>query len=64
MSELTPQAQEVFVARVRDNAQELAAALTEAVDAGVSQAVLLPELIAVLKESGLLGDSPLPFGFG
>jgi hypothetical protein len=62
MSELTPQAQDVYVARVRDNAHELAAALTEAVDAGVSQAVLLPELISVLKESGLLGDSPLPFG--
>ena len=32
----------------------LAEALTAAVDAGVSQAIIMPKLVAVLQKSGLL----------
>lgn len=38
---------------VRVQARELAAALGAAQDAGVSPAVLLPELVAVFRDAGL-----------
>jgi hypothetical protein len=42
------------VQRVRERAQQLIEALNQAADAGVSQATLLPELVAVFQEAGMM----------
>ena len=43
-----------LIEQVKEKAVALIAALNEAVDGGVSQAVLLPELMSLFRESGLM----------
>jgi len=48
--------------QVRTDARAFAATLTAAEEAGISHAVLLPELIAIMRETGLLPKTGgLPF---
>lgn len=42
-----------LIEQVKEEARKLIDALNAAVDGGVSQAVLLPELMALFRESGL-----------
>ena len=42
-----------LIEQVKEEARKLIAALNAAVDGGVPQAVLLPELMALFRESGL-----------
>lgn len=52
---------EEHILQVRADGQALCRSLVAAIEADVSQALLLPELIAVLREGGLLPDmSKLP----
>ena len=51
---MTPDA---HIAAIRDAAQKLAEAITAATAADVSQALILPELLAVFRESGLVPDN-------
>lgn len=44
------------VARIRESAQQLATQLREANDAGVSHALILPQLMIVFRET--FGDIP------
>lgn len=48
-----------LVAQVRGDAEQLAASLIAASDAGIGPAILLPELVKVFKASGLT----IPGGF-
>ena len=50
---MTPEA---HIAAIREAAQHLAEAITAATAADVSQALILPELLAVFRESGLVPD--------
>ena len=50
---MTPDA---HIAAIREAAQHLAEAITAATAADVSQALILPELLAVFRESGLVPD--------
>ena len=45
---------EQHIEAVREKARALIAALDEATSAGISQAVLLPELVSVFREAGLM----------
>ncbi len=47
---------------VRERAGALCAALNDAVEADISQAVLLPELVSIMREAGLLpAGMKIPF---
>lgn len=53
MSELELTAEE-HVGLVREKAEQLSAALVAATEAGVSPALIMPELMAVFKSSGII----------
>lgn len=53
--------QEAKVEAMRVAASSLAGCLTEAIEAGVAPAILLPELLGVLKASGIKVPGGLPF---
>lgn len=53
--------QEGMVEEMRQAATELAGKLTVAVEAGIAPAILLPELLSVLKASGIQVPRGLPF---
>lgn len=58
--ELLSHDQRQLLGNVRRAAEDLAVSLHAAEDAGISQAVLLPELVAIMREAGLMPDLP-PF---
>lgn len=53
--------QETMVEEMRVAAADLAAKLSAAIEGGVAPAILLPELLGVLKASGIQVPRGLPF---
>lgn len=51
-----------LLAEVETSARALCGALVAAIDGGVPQIKLMPQLITILREAGLLPEGRLPFG--
>lgn len=59
------EAQTAALEQVRVDARVFAASLNTAEEAGISHSVLLPELIGIMRETGLLPKTGgLPLGLG
>jgi hypothetical protein len=55
----TPYTHDEWIARVEEQARELAVSLRDASDAGVSHALILPRLVLVFRQS--FGEPPAGF---
>ena len=56
--------EEELLAQVETDAKAMCVSLVAAIDGGVSQIKLMPMLIGILKEGGLLPEGKIPFPFG
>ena len=54
MSDVATDATAPLIEKMRADASQLAASIVAAADGGVPQSRIMPELISVLRESGLL----------